>query len=106
MRPDGKSVSCLDYHSRTVLFPPAKANGKLPQVDYFDARTPGLALRVTSSGHKAWSFLFTASNGKRARVGLGTYPGTSLAMARTKATEARGIAEAGEDPRSVFSAQA
>jgi integrase len=83
-----------------------KANSKLPQVDYFDARTPGLALRITSSGHKAWSFLFTASNGKRARVGLGTYPGTSLAMARTKATEVRGIAEAGEDPRSVFSAQA
>ena len=37
----------------------AKA-GTTPQIDYFDSKTPGLALRVSSGGHKAWSFLFTA----------------------------------------------
>jgi len=77
------------------------------QTDYFDERTPGLALRVSEQGHKAWSFIFTApSNGKRARVTCGTYPSTSLAAARTRAREARGLVEAGEDPRAAFSAQA
>ena len=49
-----------------------KADGS-PQSDYFDDRTPGLALRVTAGGHKAWSFLFSSPrDGKRARLTLGT----------------------------------
>lgn len=77
------------------------------QTDYFDARTPGLALRVSEQGHKAWSFIFTApGNAKRARITCGTYPSMSLAVARTRAREARGLVETGEDPRVAFNAQA
>jgi len=77
------------------------------QIDYFDARTPGLTLRVTEQGHKAWCFIFTApGNGKRARETFATYPATGLALARTRAREARALVEVGEDPRAVFNAQA
>ena len=81
--------------------------GDLPQIDYFDQKTPGLALRIAASGRKSWTFHFTTpSNDKRARLGLGTYPSTGLAAARTRAREARAVVEAGEDPRAVFNAQA
>src|SRR5512132_321629 len=73
-----------------------------PQTDFFDSKTPGLALRVSKRGHKAWSFIFTGPDtGKRTRIKLGTYPALSLALARTKASEARGRLQDGGDPRSV-----
>jgi integrase len=76
------------------------------RTDYFDARRPGLALRVTENGHRSWSYLFTSPrDGKRARATLGTYPGTSLAAARGMAIEARGHVEAGQDPRLVMAGQ-
>ena len=69
-------------------------------VDYFDAKTTGLGLRVSPTGVKAWSVMFTIPGSqKRARLSLGSYPATSLARARTLAIEARGKVEAGEDPR-------
>ena len=53
----------------------AKAQG-VPQLDYFDESTPGLALRVSSAGRKTWTFHYTSPrDGKRARLTLGTYPG-------------------------------
>ena len=62
-----------------------------PQTDYFDAKTPGLALRVTNAGHKAWTFLFTSPDtGKRTRITLGSYPALTLSAARTRASEAGG----------------
>ena len=73
-----------------------------PQTDYFDSKTPGLALRVSNGGHKAWTFIFTApTTGKRTRVTLGSYPALSLSAARTKASEARGRLQDGGDPRAV-----
>jgi hypothetical protein len=70
--------------------------------DYFDAKTTGLGLRVSPTGSKSWSMMFTIPGSeKRARIGLGTYPATSLARARMLAIEARGKVEAGEDPRHV-----
>src|SRR5262245_30905860 len=69
-------------------------------LDYFDAKCRGLNLRVMPSGLKTWSVMFTDPVfGKRARLSLGTYPATSLATARTRAVEARGLVEAGADPR-------
>jgi integrase len=56
------------------------------QTDYFDAAVPGLALRVTSKGTKAWTFLFGTP---RRRITLGRYPAITLAAARTLALEAR-----------------
>jgi integrase len=77
------------------------------RTDYFDSKVAGLALRVTETGHRSWSYLFTSPrDGKRARATLGTYPATSLAAARGKALEARGHVEAGRDPRLVLAGQA
>ena len=56
-----------------------------------------------SKGAKAWCFHYTTS-GTRKRLTLGTYPATTLSKARTLATEARGLLEAGEDPRTITAA--
>jgi integrase len=77
----------------------AKALADQAQTDYFDEETTGLALRVSSSGRKTWTLHYTGADAKRIRLGLGTYPATSLAAARTNADVARGQAEAGKDPR-------
>jgi integrase len=80
----------------------AKAD-KAPQIDYFDSKTPGLALRVSDGGHKAWTFIFTApADGKRTRMTLGSYPALPLAAARTRAAEARGYLQDDSDPRAVL----
>jgi integrase len=84
----------------------AAAPNGAARAEYFDSLAAGLVLRC-SPGHKSWSFVFTApSNGKRARVALGTYPAISLAAARARALEARGYVDGGEDPRVVFAATA
>jgi integrase len=69
-----------------------------PQTDYFDTAVPGLALRVSASGRKSWTYMFTWS-GQRKRLTLGTYPATGLAPARQRAIGARSDLEAGKDPR-------
>jgi integrase len=77
------------------------------RTDYFDATAQGLALRVTEQGHRSWCFHFRSPHdGKRARATIGTYPATSLAVARGKALEARGHVDAGQDPRLVLAGQA
>jgi integrase len=57
-----------------------------PQTDYFDAAVTGLALRVTSKGIKAWTFLHGTP---RRRITLGRYPSLSLASARALAIETK-----------------
>jgi integrase len=85
----------------------AGAKSKQIQTDYFDDKVPGLSLRVTSSGCKTWSLIFTLpGDAKRARMTLGRYPQTSLARARTLATEARGLLDEGRDPRDVLATNA
>jgi integrase len=64
----------------------AHAKSTEPQTDYFDATVHGLALRVTSRGTKAWTFLHGSP---RRRLTLGRYPAMSLAGARTAAIEVR-----------------
>jgi integrase len=64
----------------------AHAKSAKPQTDYFDATVPGLALRVTNRGTKAWTFLYDTP---RRRLTLGRYPSLSLAGARTAAIETR-----------------
>jgi integrase len=76
----------------------ATAKSATPQTDYFDEQTTGLALRVSRSGRKTWTFHYGPANA-RVRMTLGTYPATSLAAARTAADVARGNVEAGNDPR-------
>jgi integrase len=73
-------------------------------VEFFDEVVSGLCLRITR-GTKTWSFFYTAPGSrKRARVGLGHYPATSLAAARARAIEAASLVEGGEDPRHAFAA--
>jgi integrase len=76
----------------------AKSDGSA-QVEFFDAKTIGLSLRVSRKGMKSWSFSFTTANSKRARVTLGSFPAVSLAAARGLALEARGAVQSGQDPR-------
>jgi len=67
------------------------------QVDHFDKGYPGLALRVSYGGAKAWIFLFRF-HGKLRRVSLGRYPGMGLAEARTAWRDARLLVAKGENP--------
>ena len=91
----------IDLTDRLVAT--VKASAK---TDYFDAKTTGLGLRVSPSGVKAWSVMFDSpKDGKRARLSLGHYPATSLAAARGRAIEARGLVESGIDPRDMSSAK-
>lgn len=54
-------------------------------------------LLAVKGGGRAWRFDYTI-NGKRKTISLGMYPGTTLALARTKAQEARESVAAGIDP--------
>jgi integrase len=78
----------------------SKARDGEMQTDYFDEKTPGLALRVSRSGLKSWTYHFTHV-GKRNRLTFGNYPAISLAGARTRAEEARAAVVEGTDPRSL-----
>jgi integrase len=78
----------------------AKASGR---TEYFDARLPGLSLRVSPTA-KTWAFHFTAEGGKRARFTLGTFPAIALAGARGMALEAQAAVQAGQDPRTYKAA--
>jgi integrase len=72
------------------------------QVDYFDTIVKGLCLRVSPAGTKAWNLVYTKpSDGKRARVKLGTYPYLPLGGekgARQKARDERAKIGDGRDP--------
>jgi integrase len=68
------------------------------------AKTPGymhdgggLYLQVAPAGSKSWIFRFSLA-GKRREMGLGPYPGVSLAAARQAASSAHSLARAGKDP--------
>ena len=69
----------------------------LVQNDYWDTVTPGLALRVSSTGRKVWTVRYLA-NGKKRRLKLGVYPNMSLSDARDAARDALRDSHAGEDP--------
>ena len=70
---------------------------KRGQVDIFDKGFPGLALRVSYGGRKAWSFVYRHA-GKVRRFQLGTYPALSLSEAREAWRAARQQVERGADP--------
>ncbi len=71
-------------------------NGK--QVEYPDGKVPGLALRVSAQGKKAWTFRFRNKEGQQRRLSLGTYPAVPLVKARQMAVEALGETHDGKDP--------
>lgn len=61
----------------------------------------GLYLRITTAGARSWVFM-TASNGKRAEIGIGSAVSVSLATARRIAGEMREAVAVGRDPRRIL----
>jgi integrase len=57
----------------------------------------GLYLRVTATGTKSWMFRFVRG-GRMRDMGLGTFPGISLATARSLAGDCRAMLARGMDP--------
>ncbi|MFZ0791220.1 MAG: Arm DNA-binding domain-containing protein [Chromatiaceae bacterium] len=57
----------------------------------------GLILQITPSGARSW-ILRVLVGSKRREVGLGAFPGVTLAQAREKARETREAIEDGRDP--------
>ncbi|SDX55552.1 tyrosine-type recombinase/integrase [Thiocapsa roseopersicina] len=77
------------------------------RIEYWDTKTSGLGLRVSSSGVRTWVMLLRVlkdGRWKQQRLTLGRYPGVTLAQARAKAIEAKGKAEQGEDPGAALRA--
>lgn len=60
-------------------------------------KVAGLGLQITESGAKSW-ILRTMVAGKRREMGLGAYPGVTLAMAHEKAQALRDAIATGADP--------
>jgi integrase len=67
------------------------------QADYFDAGYPGLALRVSYGGGKAFVY-FYRFGGKQRRMTFGRWPGTTLEEAHEEWRAARKALDKGLDP--------
>ena len=61
----------------------------------------GLYLRVKATGGRSWSFMWKR-DGLQRELGLGSYPDTSLKLARGKAQKAREALSSGIDPRTAL----
>ena len=72
------------------------ATGRL---EVWDAKVPGLCLRVSASGVAAWSFRYRSDGGGRRRVTLGPADALSLADARERASRYRVKIVDGGDPQ-------
>jgi len=72
-----------------------------------DPSSPGLRLRVTPGGKKAWFYRFRdpVSN-KLQKVTLGYYPELKLAAARTTWSELAGVRRKRQNPKATLAAQA
>lgn len=58
----------------------------------------GLQLVVDAFGNKRWALRYTRPDGRRNRLGLGSYPDVSLLAVRAKVQKARELLAKGEDP--------
>ena len=69
------------------------------QVEYPDAKVPGLALRVSPGGNKSWTLRYRTNEGEQRRlVTFGRYLSVSLSKARELAHKAVGRVAEGVDP--------
>jgi integrase len=68
------------------------------QVEYADAKVPGLALRVSPAGKKSWTLRYRTKDGEQRRLTLGRYPSVSVSKARDLAQKAVGQVADGADP--------
>jgi integrase len=68
--------------------------------ELWDARVPGLCLRVSPGGVKTWTFRYRPKDSAAfKRMSLGRYPDVGLALARTRALEQRVAVSGGADPQ-------
>ncbi|EKO3367370.1 integrase arm-type DNA-binding domain-containing protein [Vibrio fluvialis] len=75
-------------------------NAKPKDKEYILSDGYGLRLRIKTNGTKNWFLNYTHPIlSKRVNLTLGTYPVTSLKLAREKAREARELIEQGIDPK-------
>jgi integrase len=67
------------------------------QVDYFDSSFPGLSLRVSCGGRKAWTYHYRIG-GKLKRLTIDSYPALSVSAAHDAWRKARDEVRSGRDP--------
>lgn len=67
------------------------------QVEHADAKVPGLALRVSPGGSKAWTLRYRTMEGAQRRLAIGRFPAVGLSKARELALQAIGAAASGND---------
>lgn len=80
-----------------------KCEPERQQIIYWDAKAPGLGLRVTAAGARAYIFesrLF----GKTVRITIGDPRAWELGNARTEASRLKTLIDDGKDPREVKAA--
>lgn len=75
------------------------AEGKAQSI-FWDGKTPGLGLRVTAAGSKAYVFE-TSLNGKTLRITIGSPQTWNLDAAQKEACELKSMTDKGRDPRQV-----
>jgi integrase len=71
---------------------------KAGRVELWDAKTPGLCLRVTPR-LKTWVYRYRTADGRQPRFRLGEYPAMKLADAQTAARTHRNAVQGGGDPQ-------
>ena len=71
---------------------------KIHQIDVPDAKVAGLALRVTPSGAKSWTFRYRNIGRQQKRINLGRYPAVRLVEARDAAYRVLASLAEGGDP--------
>jgi len=74
--------------------PPGK-----PQAFLWDARTPGLALRVTAQGARAFVFQSRLKDGGALRITIGEPASWTIPKAQEEARRLQGLIDRGHDPR-------
>ena len=80
---------------------PTPATGQ--RAVYFDAKTTGLQMRVTSSGTKTFSVYRRTKGGQPERVTLGRFPAMTVEQARKLAARVNLEIEEGSNPAQVLS---
>ena len=90
----------MPKHTTITAAAAAKFASKSGRVDHFNSSYPGLALRVSDTGRKAWVYFYRIKNGKvhQRRLTLGTYPAMDVAAAHDAWREAFDLVQAGRDP--------
>ncbi|MCP4382616.1 MAG: DUF4102 domain-containing protein [Hyphomicrobiales bacterium] len=82
----------------TARFVEAAAPVPGRQIEHQDAKVPGLALRISPGGNKAWSVRYRTRDGEQRRLTLGRFPAVGLSKARELAAQALGSVASGADP--------